>query len=216
MAIPRIAITTGEPAGIGPDIVLMAAQQSWDAELVVIADPDLLQQRAQLLKLPLSLHTFSPGSPARPPRAGSLIIQPVLMAAPVIPGTLDPANANYVMETLRAAVYGCTHNTYQALVTGPVQKSVINDAGIPFVGHTEFLADETETSRVVMMLATRDLRVALATTHLALKDVPDSITRELLQQTLGILHTDLRTKFRIDRPRIAVLGLNPHAGQFYF
>ena len=213
MAIPRIAITAGEPAGIGPDIVLMAAQRNWDAQLVVIADPDMLRQRAQLLKLPLALHTLTPDSPAKPHQAGSLIIQPVPLAAPTIPGKLNPVNANYVIETLRAAVRGCASDTYQALVTGPVQKSVINDAGIPFVGHTEFLADETETSRVVMMLATRELRVALATTHLALKDVPGAITRELLQQTLSVLHTDLKTKFRIDRPRIAVLGLNPHAGE---
>lgn len=213
MAIPRIAITPGEPAGIGPDIVLMAAQQDWGAELVVIADPDLLRLRAQSLKLPLALETFCPDSPAQPHRAGTLKIQPVPLSTPTTPGKLDPINAPYVIETLRAAVQGCTANTYQALVTGPVQKSVINDAGIAFIGHTEFLADETGTSRVVMMLATQELRVALATTHLALKDVPAAITRELLEQTLNILHSDLKTKFRIDQPRIAVLGINPHAGE---
>ncbi|MGB1142530.1 MAG: 4-hydroxythreonine-4-phosphate dehydrogenase PdxA, partial [Halioglobus sp.] len=126
---------------------------------------------------------------------------------------LAPGNARYVLQTLREAVAACRAGRCQAMVTGPVQKSVINDAGMPFIGHTEFLADETDTQQVVMMLATEELRVALATTHLALKDVPGAITRELLEQTLTILHTDLVTKFGIERPRIAVLGLNPHAGE---
>jgi 4-hydroxythreonine-4-phosphate dehydrogenase len=137
----------------------------------------------------------------------------VPLAVPAIAGTLNPLNAPYVIETLRQAARGCLDNTYQAMVTGPVQKSVINDAGIPFIGHTEFLADETGTGLVVMMLATQELRVALATTHLALKDVPAAITAELLLQTLGILHRDLQDKFGIAAPRIAVLGLNPHAGE---
>jgi len=213
MAVPRIAITAGEPAGIGPDIVLLAMQQAWDAELVVIADPGLLQQRAQALQLPVELQTWTRDTPPQAHRAGILKIHPVSLAVPTIAGTLDPANAAYVIETLRQAVQGCLRDTYQAMVTGPVQKSVINDAGIPFTGHTEFLAQETGTARVVMMLATQELRVALATTHLALKDVPGAITSELLHQTLGILHRDLQSKFRIAAPRIAVLGLNPHAGE---
>jgi len=213
MAVPRIAITAGEPAGIGPDIVLLAAQQSWDAELVVIADPALLQQRAQALQLPLELQTWTGDTPPQSHRAGILKIHPVSLAVPSIAGTLDPANAAYVIETLRQAVQGCLCKNYQAMVTGPVQKSVINDAGIPFIGHTEFLAQETGTAQVVMMLATQELRVALATTHLALKDVPGAITSELLHQTLGILHRDLQSKFGIAAPRIAVLGLNPHAGE---
>jgi len=213
MSVPRIAITAGEPAGIGPDIVLMAAQQAWDAELVVIADPDMLLQRAQALKLSIELQTLTKNTPPQAHRAGILNIQPVSLASPTIPGTLDPVNAAYVIETLRQAVQGCLGDTYQAMVTGPVQKSVINDAGIPFTGHTEFLAQETGTGQVVMMLATQDLRVALATTHLALKDVPAAITPELLTQTLSILYRDLQDKFAIDAPRIAVLGLNPHAGE---
>ncbi len=213
MAVPRIAITAGEPAGIGPDIVLLAALQPWDAELVVIADPNLLQQRAQALQLPVELQTWTRDAPPQAHRAGTLKIQPVALAVPTIAGTLDPANAAYVIETLRQAVQGCLCDVYQAMVTGPVQKSVINDAGIPFIGHTEFLAQETGTSQVVMMLATQELRVALATTHLALKDVPGAITPELLHQTLGILHRDLQSKFCIAAPRIAVLGLNPHAGE---
>jgi len=213
MAVPRIAITAGEPAGIGPDIVLLAAQQAWDAELVVIADPGLLQQRAQALQLPVELQTWTGDAPPQPHRAGILKIHPVSLAVPSVAGTLDPANAAYVIETLRRAVQGCLGNHYQAMVTGPVQKSVINEAGIPFIGHTEFLAQETGTAQVVMMLATQELRVALATTHLALKDVPGAITSELLRQTLGILHRDLQNKFGIAAPRIAVLGLNPHAGE---
>ncbi len=213
MAVPRIAITAGEPAGIGPDIVLMAAQRAWEAELVVIADPGLLLQRAQALQLPVELQTWTAATPPQAHRPGTLKCQPVSLAVPTIAGTLNPANARYVIETLRQAVQGCLCDTFQAMVTGPVQKSVINDAGIPFIGHTEFLAAETGTEQVVMMLATQGLRVALATTHLALKDVPAAITPELLHQTLGILHRDLKSKFRIAAPRIAVLGLNPHAGE---
>jgi 4-hydroxythreonine-4-phosphate dehydrogenase len=213
MAAPRIAITTGEPAGIGPDIVLMAAQRAWPAELVVLADPDMLQQRAQALKLPIDLQTWSRDASPQPHQPGALKIQPVPLAVPAIAGVLDTANANYVLETLRQAVKGCLDGSFQAMVTGPVQKSVINDAGIPFSGHTEFLAQETGTRQVVMMLATNELRVALATTHLPLKDVPKAITATLLQQTLGIVDHDLRSKFGIKTPRIAVLGLNPHAGE---
>ncbi|MCB1706600.1 MAG: 4-hydroxythreonine-4-phosphate dehydrogenase PdxA [Halioglobus sp.] len=213
MAVPRIAVTTGEPAGIGPDIVLRAAQQDWDAELVVVADPALLQARAQALQLPIELQSWSPGKTAQAQRAGTLTVHPVSLQAPVEAGTLNPANASYVVETLKQAVHGCMHGSWQAMVTGPVQKSVINDAGIPFTGHTELLAEETATEQVVMMLATQELRVALATTHLALKDVPAAITPQLLWQCLEILHRDLQHKFGIPTPRIAVLGLNPHAGE---
>lgn len=213
MATPSIAITTGEPAGIGPDIALMAAQRDWACELVVIADPALLQERAQTLGLPIQLQSWVPGEPARAQRAGTLKIHPVAQAVPTIAGTLNPANAAYVIDTLKQAAHGCMQGSWQAMVTGPVQKSVINDAGIPFIGHTELLAEETGAPQVVMMLATQELRVALATTHLALKDVPRAITRELLRQTLRIVHLDLQSKFGIGAPRIAVLGLNPHAGE---
>jgi len=213
MPIPRIAITAGEPAGIGPDIVLMAAGQDWDAELVVIADPDLMRKRAEQLRLPVTLEPLSGNDPPRAHRAGALRIVPVPLSVPAVAGTLDPRNAGYVVETLRRAARGCLDGDWQAIVTGPVQKSVINDAGIPFIGHTEFLAEETGASQVVMMLATRELRVALATTHLALKDIPAAITPELLTSTLEVLHRDLRDKFGIPAPRIAVLGLNPHAGE---
>ena len=211
--IPRIAITPGEPAGIGPDIVIAAAQQAWDTDIVVIGDPALLEERAALLGLPLVLETLKPEQPASPNQIGHLKIQAVPMAKTAKAGQLDPANAGYVLETLQAAVNGCLDHTFSAMVTAPVQKSVINDAGIPFSGHTEFLATATHTPKVVMMLATTELRVALATTHLPLAQVPGAITTELLRETLRILYSDLQTKFGIPQPRIAVLGLNPHAGE---
>ena len=213
MNVPRIALTAGEPAGIGPDVILMAAQQTWDAELVAIADPDLLRARAQALGLDISLSELNADATPKIRAAGHLGIQPVPLHTPARAGELDPANAPYVLETLREAVEGCQKNIFQAMVTGPVQKSVINDAGIPFTGHTEFLAEACGASQVVMMLATRQLRVALATTHLPLRDIPDAITPELLTSTLNILHADLRDKFGIPSPRIAVLGVNPHAGE---
>ncbi len=213
MPCPRLAITPGEPAGIGPDIVLQATARDWDAELVVLSDPGLMQQRAEALGLTVELQPFAKGAAPRPQRAGTLNIQPLSLATPAVAGTLDPGNAPYVLEALRQAARGCMEGTLQAMVTGPVQKSVINEAGIPFIGHTEFLAEETGAAQVVMMLATRELRVALATTHLALREVPAAITPDLLTRTLGVLHEDLQRKFGIASPRIAVLGLNPHAGE---
>ena len=213
MPIPRIAITPGEPAGIGPDIVLAIAQQAWDAELVAIADPDLLRSRAAILGLDIEIQPLDPPAVPAPHSPGTLKVDPVSLAAPVNPGRLDTANADYVLETLRHAVTGCSAGTYQAMVTAPVQKSVINEAGVPFSGHTEFLAEATGTPQVVMMLAAENLRVALATTHLPLAAVPGAITPALLEESLGILHRDLISKFGIDSPTIAVLGLNPHAGE---
>ncbi|GAB3282018.1 4-hydroxythreonine-4-phosphate dehydrogenase PdxA [Parahaliea aestuarii] len=211
--IPTIAITTGEPAGIGPDITLMAAMRAWDAELVAIGDIDMLRERARLLNLPVSLTPYQPGPQARPHTPGHLSVLHTSVSATVIPGQLNPANAHYVLKTLDLAIEGCRTGSFQAMVTAPVQKSVINDAGIPFSGHTEYLAEKTGTEHVVMMLATDKLRVALATTHLPLKDVPAAITRESLERTLRILHAELTGKFGITRPKITVLGLNPHAGE---
>jgi len=213
VACPRIAITPGEPAGIGPDILLAVAQRSWQAELVAIADPDLLCSRATLLGLPLDLLPLDLAAAPSPHRPGTMRILPVTLAAPCHPGELDPRNATYVVATLQQAVDGCLRRDFSAMVTAPVQKSVINDAGIPFSGHTEFLAAATGTPRVVMMLATPAMRVALATTHLPLAAVPAAITRELLLETLEILVRDLVDKFGLARPRVAVLGLNPHAGE---
>jgi 4-hydroxythreonine-4-phosphate dehydrogenase len=213
MAIPRIAITAGEPAGIGPDITIMAAQQEWAAELVVIADPQMMEERAALINLPLKLQLFDDKAQPVVHTPGHLKIRPIALAEPTTPGTLNKANAQYVINTLRAAVDGCLNKTFQAMVTAPVQKSIINEGGIPFRGHTEFLAEVTHTPQVLMMLATDTLRVALATTHLPLKDVPAAITPDLLERTLTILHNDLVKKFDIAEPKITVLGLNPHAGE---
>ncbi len=213
MPLPRIAITPGEPAGIGPDIVIATAGQAWDAELVAICDPDLLEQRAAQLGTSISLEIFDPERAPTKHKPGQLKVSPVKLASPVLPGRLDPSNSAYVVQTLQTAVDGCMGGLWNAMVTAPVQKSIINDAGIPFSGHTEFLAQATATPRVVMMLATPDLRVALVTTHLPLKAVPDAVTRDLLTETLEILHSDLQKKFGIEAPRIAVLGLNPHAGE---
>ena len=207
----RLAITPGEPAGIGPDLLIQLAQLPNPHELVAFADPALLQSRAEQLGLPLQLRTIT-GQP-QPLAAGELAISTVTMANPAFAGELDSANAGYVLQTLQAAIESCQNDTCQALVTGPVHKGVINDAGISFSGHTEFLAAQTDTHRVVMMLATEGLRVALATTHLPLADVPAAITPTLLEEVITILHRDLIDKFGIAKPRILVCGLNPHAGE---
>jgi 4-hydroxythreonine-4-phosphate dehydrogenase len=212
-ATPRLALTGGEPAGIGPDIILQAASRGFSAELIAIADPDLLQSRAQLLGLDIELQELDPTAAPQAHRPGQLKILPTPLMTPCTTGQLNTANADYVINTLQLAVDGCLDGRFDAMVTPPVQKSVINDAGIAFSGHTEFLAEATNTEKVVMMLATSELRVALATTHLPLRQVPDSITRELLEQTLTILHRDLVNKFSLGTPCIAVLGLNPHAGE---
>jgi 4-hydroxythreonine-4-phosphate dehydrogenase len=210
---PRIAITAGEPAGVGPDLLIALAQQNHSAQLIAIADTELLRQRAQLLQLPLKVVDWRASSAAQPSAAGTLFVAPIALARPAIPGQLDARNSAYVLRTLERAVDGCTAGEFDALVTAPVHKSIINDAGFAFSGHTEFFAERTHTPKVVMMLATANLRVALATTHLALADVPAHITRENLEAVLRILHRDLRSKFGIRDPRIIVLGLNPHAGE---
>jgi 4-hydroxythreonine-4-phosphate dehydrogenase len=207
---PVIALTAGEPAGIGPDLCVLLAQQPVAARLVVIADRTLLEERARTLGLPLLLEEFDPVR-AGPARGLEIIHQP--LSAPAVPGTLDPANGPYVLETLTVAARGCQAGHFDAMVTAPVHKGAINDAGVPFTGHTEFLAELTGTPLVVMMLVGGGLRVALATTHLPLKDVPAAITREGLTEVLRILHRDLKASFGLGDPRILVAGLNPHAGE---
>lgn len=201
----RLVITSGEPAGIGPELCLRLAGQEFSAELVVLADRELLAARAALLGLDFAAISQR------------LTIQHVALRAPSRPGVLDPANAAYVIELLDRAIAGCRSGEYAAMVTAPLHKGVINDAGLPagqlFTGHTEYLAEQTGTGRVVMMLAGAGLRVALATTHLPLQDVAAAITREELTTTLRILHHDLVHKFGIPQPRILVAGLNPHAGE---
>ncbi len=197
MSEPVIAVTSGEPAGIGPDVCLALAERRFPAHLVVFGDRELFAARARLLGLSLA----------------GIEIRHIPLRAPAQAGRLDPANARYVLDLLEAALAGCQSGEFAALVTAPVHKGIINEAGIPFTGHTEYLAERTATPRVVMMLAGGGLRVALATTHLPLRTVPDAITRDGLEATLRILHAELQHKFAIARPRILVAGLNPHAGE---
>jgi 4-hydroxythreonine-4-phosphate dehydrogenase len=182
--------------------------------VVVLADRDLLKRRARSLGMPLRLVDFS--AAAAKPRAGSLLVRHIPMPRPAVAGRLDPANSRYVLRTLEAAAAGCRDGVFDAMVTAPLQKSVINDAGIAFTGHTEFLAEFTGAQHVVMMLVGGGMRVALATTHLALKDVAPSITRQSLERTLRVLRRDLIGRFSIPAPRILVAGLNPHAGESGF
>ena len=209
----RVVITPGEPAGIGPDLTVQLAQRDWPVELVVCADGELLRHRAAQLGLPLTLRDYQPGIAAQPQQAGSLTLLQVNTAQAVIAGELAVANSHYVLATLARACDGCLNGEFAALITGPVHKGVINDAGIPFTGHTEFFADRAGGNRVVMMLATEELRVALATTHLPLKDVAAAITRDSLHEVITILHRDMQQKFGLPHPHIFVCGLNPHAGE---
>ncbi len=208
------ALTPGEPAGIGPDLCLLLAREAQPVALVALASRELLVGRAAQLGLDITLHEVGPERwPSTPAPAGSLYVWDTPLAAPVVAGQLDKANAAYVLETLTRAGQGCIDGTFAGMITAPVHKGVINEAGIPFSGHTEFLAELTATEQVVMMLATRGLRVALVTTHLPLKDVAAAITPERLARVTRILHSDLVEKFAIAQPRILVCGLNPHAGE---
>jgi 4-hydroxythreonine-4-phosphate dehydrogenase len=203
-----LAITSGEPAGIGPDLCLQLAHH--ELPIVVIADNTLLTQRAKQLGINVLLHAYTPSAALVP---GKLNVLHIPLASPVETGQLDPTNSVYVLETLRRAVQGCVTGEFSAMVTAPVHKGIINDAGIPFSGHTEYLAEQTKTPQVVMMLVGGGMRVALATTHLPLRQVADAITAPLLENVLRILHRDLQRRFGIVQPRILVAGLNPHAGE---
>ena len=210
----RIAITPGEPAGIGPDLCIAIAQNPpSDVELVIVADPKLLANRAAQLGHPLRLKTFEAATEPLETKAGELTVLPVQLRSKAAPGVLDKANAEYVLETLRVAAQTVSDGNCDAMVTGPVHKGIINDAGIPFSGHTEYLAEFCNQDLTVMMLATEGLRVALATTHLPLSAVPGAITKELLRAIIKILNADLQSKFGIVTPKILVCGLNPHAGE---
>ena len=215
MTTPRLfALTPGEPAGIGPDLCLLLARAAQPHALVAIASRTLLAERAQQLGLRIQLLDVGPGNwPQQPAPAASLYVWDTPLGTPVQAGQLDQGNAAYVLETLSRAGQGCLDGHFAGMITAPVHKGVINQAGIAFSGHTEFLAELTQTEQVVMMLATHGLRVALVTTHLPLKDVAAAITPERLARVTRILDHDLRTKFGIARPRILVCGLNPHAGE---
>ena len=212
-ALPIIAVTSGEPAGIGPEICLRLVEHesiTRRVQPVLLADHTLLAERAIALRWPVKLRDWQPG---REPEAGTLDVLHLPLAVPSVAGKLDPANAAYVLALLDRALAGCRSGEFAAIVTAPVHKGVINDAGTPFSGHTEYLAERTATSRVVMMLAGGGLRVALVTTHLPLKDVPAAITETALAETLRILHIEMQRKYAIPQPRILVAGLNPHAGE---
>ena len=209
----RLVITSGEPAGIGPDLVLQLAQIDWPIELVVLADQTMLKERAAALNLDIHFKAYDAMQPAQPSCAQQMTVEHLPTASPVEMGKLNPDNALYVIQMLKRAIQGCISNEFAGMITGPVHKGVINEAGHPFTGHTELLAEDSHTEQVVMMLATPGLRVALVTTHLPLKDVPAAITQPLLTKVLHITHDALKNQFGITNPHILVAGLNPHAGE---
>ncbi|MCK4493643.1 MAG: 4-hydroxythreonine-4-phosphate dehydrogenase PdxA [Methylococcales bacterium] len=208
----RIALTPGEPAGIGPDLCIQLAQNSHNCELVVIADPELLASRAKLLDLPLNIINFNPLAQARPQQAGTLTVSPILLQKKAVAQHLNKANSPYVLDTIRFATQGCLDGLFSAMVTAPVHKGIINEAGIKFTGHTEYIA-KISGGNPIMMLATEGLRVALVTTHLPLSKVSKAITQKRLTQVIVGLEKDLRLCFGIKKPTILVCGLNPHAGE---
>jgi 4-hydroxythreonine-4-phosphate dehydrogenase len=209
----RVLITPGEPAGIGPDICLSLANKHSIHERVLVADPSMLEQRAKQLGIMVDVDIISAETPIKQNQPGTLRVIPVNCSAPVTAGQLNTDNAQYVLDCLTLATSLCLSGKADALVTGPVQKSVINDAGIPFTGHTEFLQQQCNVNQVVMMLATDELKVALVTTHLPLRDVADAITQPLLNNVLTVLLSSLSQDFGLTNPRLLVAGLNPHAGE---
>ncbi|MGD2118736.1 MAG: 4-hydroxythreonine-4-phosphate dehydrogenase PdxA [Chromatiales bacterium] len=210
--LPRLAITAGEPAGIGPDICLQLAVEEIDCAWAVYADPELLQQRTATLGLDVLTNIISADNTAQPHQPGQINVVPVPLKETVTAGRLNAANSDYVLQSLRMACNDCQNGFFDALVTAPLHKGIINDAGIPFTGHTEFLAELTQADPV-MMLACPGLRVALVTTHMPLKDVSSAVTAETVGRVIRILHQDLQNRFGITQPRIFVCGLNPHAGE---
>jgi 4-hydroxythreonine-4-phosphate dehydrogenase len=208
--IPVLAITSGEPAGIGPDLCAALPRREWPARLVVLGDRDMIAARIHAVEPSLDIIDYAREGA---PRDGCLEVLHVPLAMPASAGKLDPVNARYVLDVLDRAIAGCKSGEFAGMVTAPVHKGIICDAGVPFSGHTEYLAEATATPLVVMMLVGGGLRVALATTHLPLKDVSAAITRPLLADTLRILHKDLKERFGLTAPRILVAGLNPHAGE---
>ncbi|MCY9864090.1 4-hydroxythreonine-4-phosphate dehydrogenase PdxA [Vibrio coralliirubri] len=209
----RIVITAGEPAGIGPDLTLALSQESWPHQLVVCADKTLLSERAKILGIEVDLLDYDANAAKQPQRAGTLVVKHVPLAEAAVAGQLNEANGHYVLNTLETAAIGCMNDEFDAIVTGPVHKGVINRAGVAFSGHTEFFAEKSNTPLVVMMLATEGLRVALVTTHIPLAYVSQAVTEDRLEQIIAILNKDLVEKFAIEKPTIYVCGLNPHAGE---
>lgn len=210
---PRIALTSGEPAGIGPDIIIKALQSDFQAQLIVIGDPQLFRQRAQQLGIKTTIVTLNSSDSASLHQAGTIQVLPTPLAADVELGKLDVRNAPYVLETLRISGQGCLDGEFDAIVTPPVHKGILCETGAHFSGHTEFYQDLCQSPQVVMMLASQAMRVALVTTHLPLKDIPTAITPEAISSVVRALHRDLKTRFGCPNPQILVCGLNPHAGE---
>lgn len=211
---PRLLVTSGEPAGIGPDLIIKLSQIEHNYDLTIVGDPDLLLERAKLLSLPLDIITVSNSNTSPNLQNNkSLKILPVKLKTASLPGELNVNNASYVLETLDLACDGCLSNNFDAVVTTPIQKSVINDAGIAFSGHTEYFAERCNDAFPVMLLACPECRVALVTTHLALRDVADAITTERVEKTIRIVIDEMSDHFGIKKPAITVCGLNPHAGE---
>ena len=208
----KLAITAGEPAGIGPDILIQIAQRETKANIIVIASPELLEERASQLGLPIELVAAKSGTKLVP-KAGRLYFIEQQLSAPVCAGTIEPENAKYVLECIKTAVAGCISGEFAAMVTAPVNKAVINDAGYKFTGHTEFIADLCNCANPVMLLANENLRVALATTHLPLASVPTAITFQSLEQVIQTVYEELQDKFALRNPHLLICGLNPHAGE---
>ncbi|CCN38020.1 4-hydroxythreonine-4-phosphate dehydrogenase [Vibrio nigripulchritudo SO65] len=213
MTVRRIAVTAGEPAGIGPDLVLALSKHDWAHQIIVIADKTVLAKRAEQLNIDVELISYDSENPALPQKSGTLIVDHISVATPVVAGELNESNGHYVLNTLERAAEGCMKDEFDAIVTGPVHKGIINRAGVAFSGHTEFFADKSNTPLVVMMLATEGLRVALVTTHIPLAYVSQAVTKDRLEKIIEILHKDLVEKFAIKQPKIYVCGLNPHAGE---
>jgi 4-hydroxythreonine-4-phosphate dehydrogenase len=211
--LPVLVVTSGEPAGIGPDICLALAKRRIPARLAVLGDPRLLEERAALLDTRVTLRGCTSVTQIGPHLVGSLQVMPAELRAPVTAGRLDTANAEYVLDMIKRAVELCVSQQAQALVTAPVQKSVIAEAGFEFSGHTELLGELTHVEQPIMMLASRKLRVVLATTHLPLRAVADALDAGKLERLVRTTHSELATRFGIERPRVLVLGLNPHAGE---
>lgn len=211
--ILRLAITSGEPAGIGPDLCIKLAQKAHTHQLVVLADKQLLIDRAKELGLPLQIKNYNANEPAKPSKAGEICVFPIECAKTPKTGQLDSANSSYVIRMLEKACDGCLDKEFDAIITAPVHKGIINESGFSFSGHTEFLRDRCGVEEVVMMLASQQLKVALVTTHLPLKSVSERITQSKLERVLKILQHDLKHFFAIKQPRVLVAGLNPHAGE---
>ncbi|MCG9574765.1 4-hydroxythreonine-4-phosphate dehydrogenase PdxA [Vibrio tubiashii] len=213
MTVKRIIVTAGEPAGIGPDLVLALSKENWSHQIVVCADKQMLAERAAQLGICVELIDYQADSEVVAQKAGTLVVDHIPLTNTAVAGKLDEANGQYVLKTLERAALGCMNNEFDAIVTGPVHKGVINRAGVAFSGHTEFFAEKSNTPLVVMMLATEGLRVALVTTHIPLAYVSQAVTEERLEKIIDILNKDLVEKFAISSPKIYVCGLNPHAGE---